>query len=58
MFNLYQVTVPDLSGKTILVTGAGRGIGAELVRVLAEHGARVFAGIHPLGRDTCLGKLV
>ena len=31
MFNLSPVPVPDLSGKVILVTGAGRGIGAELV---------------------------
>jgi len=51
MFDLRPVPVPSLSGKTILVTGAGRGIGAELVRVLVENGARVFAGIHRLGRD-------
>ena len=31
MFNLSTVPVPDLSGKTILVTGAGKGIGAALV---------------------------
>jgi NAD(P)-dependent dehydrogenase (short-subunit alcohol dehydrogenase family) len=46
MFNLSTVLVPDLSGRVILVTGAGRGIGAELVRMLAAHGARVFAGVH------------
>jgi NAD(P)-dependent dehydrogenase (short-subunit alcohol dehydrogenase family) len=46
MFNLSPVPVPDLSGKTILVTGAGKGIGAELVRVLHAKGARVYAGVH------------
>lgn len=51
MFDLRPVPVPDLSDKVILVTGAGRGIGAELVRVLVERGARVFAGIHRLGQD-------
>jgi NAD(P)-dependent dehydrogenase (short-subunit alcohol dehydrogenase family) len=55
MFDLHPVPVPNLSGKTILVTGAGRGIGAELVRVLVENGARVFAGIHRLGRDATEG---
>lgn len=44
MFNLFPVPVPDLSGKVVLVTGAGRGIGATLVQVLLDHGARVFAG--------------
>jgi NAD(P)-dependent dehydrogenase (short-subunit alcohol dehydrogenase family) len=52
MFDLHPIPVPDLSGKTVLVTGAGRGIGAEVVRVLAAHGARVFAGIHRPSRDT------
>jgi len=46
MFNLAPVPVPDLSGKTILVTGAGRGIGAALARILAAHGARVLAGYY------------
>ncbi len=46
MFDLKPVPVPDLSGKTVLVTGAGRGIGAALVARLAGAGARVYAGIH------------
>ncbi len=45
MFNLFAVPVPELAGKTILVTGAGRGIGAVLAGLLAGRGARVFAGI-------------
>ncbi len=45
MFNLSPIPVPDLSGKTVLVTGAGNGIGAVLSEILAENGARVFAGL-------------
>jgi 3-oxoacyl-[acyl-carrier protein] reductase len=33
---------PDLAGKIAIVTGAGRGIGAEIGRALASHGAHVF----------------
>jgi len=51
MFDLQPVPVPDLSDKTILITGGGRGIGAELVRILVAKGAKVFAGVHRLGRD-------
>lgn len=46
MFNLAPVPVPDLAGRVVLVTGAGRGIGAELVRILVDRGARVFAGVY------------
>ena len=34
--------IPDLSGKTAVVTGATGGLGFETARMLAEHGARVI----------------
>ncbi len=37
----------DLSGKTALVTGGGRGLGLEMAKALARCGARVFIN----GRD-------
>jgi NADP-dependent 3-hydroxy acid dehydrogenase YdfG len=37
---------PD--GNVVLITGAARGIGAEVARVLASHGARLaLAGLEP-----------
>ena len=32
----------DLQGKTILVTGASRGIGFSMAEALAQHGAKVI----------------
>lgn len=46
MFDLTPVPVPDMTGKTILVTGAGRGIGAVLAGLLASKGAQVIAGVY------------
>ncbi len=39
-----QLTVPDLSGKSVLITGASTGIGAALARAFAAQGA--FVGLH------------
>jgi NAD(P)-dependent dehydrogenase (short-subunit alcohol dehydrogenase family) len=44
MFDLSPIALPDLSGKTVLITGARRGIGAVLAGQMADHGARVYAG--------------
>ncbi len=42
----------DLDGKVVLITGAGKGAGRELARLLAAHGARVAANdISPVNLD-------
>ena len=35
----------NLEGKTALVTGASRGIGEEIARLLAEQGAHVIVSL-------------
>ncbi len=41
-----RLTIPDLAGKTVLITGASTGIGAAVARGFAEQGARVAIGYH------------
>ena len=45
--------LPDLSGRTIVVTGASSGIGLEAARELSAHGARVILAVRDVakGRD-------
>src|SRR4051794_10535556 len=44
--------VPDLSGRVAVVTGANRGLGRAITRVLAGRGARVIMAC----RDTAAGE--
>ena len=34
----------DFTGKTVLVTGAGRGLGKEMALIFADCGANVYLG--------------
>jgi 3-oxoacyl-[acyl-carrier protein] reductase len=42
--SLKSIRLPELSGKSVLITGASTGIGAELARAFAAQGAKV--GLH------------
>ncbi|KAF3058834.1 hypothetical protein CFAM422_011801 [Trichoderma lentiforme] len=39
-----EASIPDLTGKVILVTGGNSGLGLETVKQLALHGAKVYVG--------------
>ena len=41
-----RLVIPDLAGKTVLITGGSTGIGAAVARGFAEQGARVAIGYH------------
>jgi NAD(P)-dependent dehydrogenase (short-subunit alcohol dehydrogenase family) len=42
--------IPDLTGKTAIITGASSGIGLETARALTAHGARVILAVRDAGR--------
>lgn len=50
-------SVPDLSGRVALVTGANSGVGYELTKELVTHGAEVGRQHQPLAAARPMGGL-
>ncbi len=48
----------DLSGRIALVTGASRGIGEEIARILAEHGAHVIVSSRKIDGCTAVAEAI
>src|ERR1700683_5443879 len=50
--------LPDLTGKTVIVTGASSGIGATATRQFAGAGARVILAVRNVAKGTALAQSV
>jgi NAD(P)-dependent dehydrogenase (short-subunit alcohol dehydrogenase family) len=51
-----QSDIPDLSGKTVIVTGASSGIGLEAARELSAHGARTVLAVRDVDKGRAVSK--
>jgi len=50
--------VPDQHGRTVIVTGANRGLGMEVTRVLAEAGAKVIMACRDLNKARAMADAI
>ncbi|WP_049915675.1 oxidoreductase [Haloferax mucosum] len=58
MSDWHEGDIPDLSGKTVVVTGANSGLGFEATRMFAEKGAHVVMACRSLDRgETAMQRI-
>ncbi|HEX4061952.1 MAG TPA: SDR family NAD(P)-dependent oxidoreductase [Streptosporangiaceae bacterium] len=53
-----EADIPDLSGRTALITGANAGLGLQTARVLAAHGAHVVLACRNLDKATAAARQI
>ena len=50
--------LPDLTGRTVIVTGATSGVGRTTAEVLAGAGARVVLAVRNVAKGDAVGKAI